>query len=101
MHKILVLYPAGQDDVKFRAHYESKHIPLAQKLPGLLGYRFAFDVKGNRGAESPYYCVFEADFADEATMIAALQSPEGRALGTDVPNYVTIPPIIIHYEAKT
>ena len=100
MHKMLVLYPRGQDDKKFRSHYASKHIPLARKLPGLLACRYSFSLKGVRGAESPYYCVFEADFADEAAMGAAMQSPEGQAVGADVPNYVTVPPVIVHYDIE-
>ena len=100
MHKMLVLYPKGQDDAKFRGHYESKHLPLAAKLPGLLAYRYSFAIEGVRGAESPYDCLFEADFPDVATMGKAMQSPEGQALGADVPNYVTVPPTIVHYEVQ-
>ena len=100
MHKILVLYPHGQDDKKFRAHYESKHVPLCKKLPGMIACRYSFNVAGMRGAEAPYYCVFEADFPDAATMVKALQSPEGAAVGADGPNYATVPPIIMHYEVQ-
>ena len=98
MHKILVLYPKGQDEKKFTDHYESKHIPLAKKLPGLLACRFSYDIKGNRGAESPYFCIFEAEFADEAAMVAAMTSPAGAALAADVVNYVTVPPVIVNYK---
>jgi uncharacterized protein (TIGR02118 family) len=100
MHKMLVLYPKGQDEKKFRAHYESKHLPLAVRLPGLIGWRYSFDIEGTRGAESPYYCIFEADFADVAAMGKAMQSPEGQAVAGDVSNYVTVPPIIVHYEVE-
>jgi uncharacterized protein (TIGR02118 family) len=101
MHKLLVLYPKGQDDAKFRAHYESKHLPLAAKLPGLIAYRYSFAIEGARGAESPYYCLFEADFADVTTMGKAMQSPEGLAVAGDVGNYVTVPPTVVHYEVQT
>jgi uncharacterized protein (TIGR02118 family) len=97
MHKLLVLYPKGQDDKKFRAHYESRHVPLVKKLPGLLSCRYSFAVEGVR-ADSPYYCIFEADFPDAATMGKAMQSPEGQAVAADVPNYVTVPPVMVHYE---
>ena len=101
MHKFLVLYPKGQDDKKFRSHYENVHVPLCRKLPGLIACRYSFAVEGVRGAEAPYYCVFEADFPDAATMVKAQQSPEGAAVAADVPNYVTIPPVIMHYEVKS
>jgi uncharacterized protein (TIGR02118 family) len=95
-----VLYPKGQDDKKFRTHYESVHVPLCKKLPGVIACRYSFAVEGMRGAEAPYYCVFEADFPDAATMMKALQSPEGAAVAADVPNYATIPPTTMHYEVK-
>jgi len=100
MHKLIVLYPKGQDDKKFRAHYEAVHVKLTAKLPGLLAQRYSFAIEGVRGAEAPFYCVFEADFPDTATMARALQSPEGQAVAGDGPNYVTIPPIIMHYEVQ-
>ena len=100
MHKVLVLYPKGQDDKKFRAHYETTHVKLTAKWPGLIAQRYSFAIEGARGQEAPYYCVFEADFADAAAFGRAMQSPEGQAVAADVPNYVTVPPIIMHYEVK-
>jgi uncharacterized protein (TIGR02118 family) len=100
MHKMLVLYPKGQDEKKFRPYYETKHAALVAKMPGLKACRYSFGVKGAPGADVPYYCIFEAEFADEAAMGAALQSPAGQAVVADIPNYVTIPPTIVHYEVK-
>lgn len=97
MHKLLVLYPHPQDETKFRSHYESKHLPLTAKLPGLLASRHSFSVK-SQGGPSPYFCIFEAEFANEAAMGAAMQSPAGEAVVADIPNYVTTPPIVVHYE---
>ena len=65
MHRLLVLYPPPTDPDHFRSYYEDTHLPLAAKLPGLRGYRYSFDVAAGDG-ESPYYCVFEADFDDGA-----------------------------------
>src|SRR3954454_19623226 len=42
-------------------YYEDTHLPLVAQLPGLRGYRYSFDVAAAAG-ESPYFCVFEADF---------------------------------------
>ena len=98
MHKLLVLYPKGQDEKKFRSYYEQTHAPLAAKLPELKACRYSFGIKGAPGAEPPYYCIFEAEFADEAAMGAALQSATGQAVVADIPNYATIAPIIVHYD---
>jgi uncharacterized protein (TIGR02118 family) len=100
MHKLLVLYPKGQNEKKFRPYYEREHASLVAKLPGLKASRYSFSIGAAPGAEVPYYCIFEAEFADEAAMGAALQSPQGQAVVADIPNYVTIPPTIVHYAVK-
>ena len=88
MHRLLVLYPPPTDPDHFRSYYEDTHLPLAAKLPGLRGYRYSFDVAAT-GGESPYFCVFEADFDDAAALSAARASPEGQAVRADIPNYAT------------
>ena len=52
------------------------------------------------GGTSPYFCVFEADFESEATMMAALQSTEGKAVAADVPKYATGGVTMLHYAVK-
>lgn len=99
MHRIAVLYPPQPDPEAFKAYYVATHIPLARKLPGLLAMRYTFDVQA-LGGNSPYFCVFEADFSDAAAMGAALSSPEGQAVAADGPNYARVPPVIIHYPAN-
>lgn len=88
MHRLLVLYPPPTDPDHFRSYYEDTHLALAAKLPGLRGYRYRFDVAAAEG-ESPYFCVFEADFDDAAALSAARASPEGQAVRADIPNYAT------------
>jgi uncharacterized protein (TIGR02118 family) len=100
MHRLLVLYPPPSDPDHFRSYYEGTHLPLAAKLPGLRGYRYSVDVVAGEG-ESPYYCVFEADFDDAAAYRAALESPEGQAVRADVPNYATGGVVVLNYELRT
>ena len=69
------------------------------KLPGLRGYRYSFDVAAAEG-ESPYFCVFEADFDDAAALSAARASPEGKAVRADVPNYATGGAGALNYEFR-
>jgi uncharacterized protein (TIGR02118 family) len=97
MHKLVVLYPPQPDPEKFRSYYTEKHLPLAEKLPGMRAYRYAFDVAAP-GGESPYWCVFEAEFDDVGAMGAAMQSPEGQAVAADVPNYASGDVVMIHYD---
>ncbi|MCW3066471.1 MAG: Ethyl tert-butyl ether degradation EthD [Solirubrobacterales bacterium] len=88
MHKLVVLYPPPVDPAAFRDYYESTHVPLAQTLPGLRSYQYAFDV-GSPAGDSPYFCIFEAEFDDAAALGAAMGSPEGQTVAADVPNYAT------------
>jgi len=99
MHRLLVLYPPPSDPDHFRRYYEDTHLPLAAKMPGLRGYRYSFDVAATEG-ESPYHCVFEADFDDAAALRAARESPEGRAVSADVPNYATGGVVVLDYELR-
>lgn len=94
MHKLLVLYPEPADRAAFAAYYESTHLPLARKLPGMLGSRYSLGVKG---ADSPYFAVFEADFADVDAFRAAMGSAEGQAVAADVPNYATGGAVVVDY----
>lgn len=100
MHKIVVLYPPQPDPDAFKAYYVETHVPLARKLPGLLALRYSFDVQGV-GAPSPYFCIFEAEFADGGAMGAAMGSPAGQAVAADVPNFAAVPPTLIHYAVET
>jgi EthD domain len=53
MHKLLVLYPKGQDEKKFRPYYERQHASLVAKLPGLKASRYSFAIGGAPGADVP------------------------------------------------
>ena len=68
-------------------------------LRGLRGYRYSFDVAAAEG-ESPYFCVFEADFDDAAAMRAAQGSPQGQAIRADVANYATGGAVVLSYELR-
>lgn len=94
MHKLLVLYPEPVDREAFTAYYESVHLPLARRLPGMLSSRYSLGVAGS---ESPYFAVFEAEFADAAALGAAMASPEGAAVAADVGNYATGGAVVVDY----
>jgi uncharacterized protein (TIGR02118 family) len=100
MHKLVVLYPPQPDIERFKDYYLATHIPLARKLPGLLALRYSFDV-ASPGADSPYVCVFEAEFADEAALGAAMGSSEGQAVAADVGNFAQVPPALIVYPVES
>lgn len=45
-----------------------------------------------------FFCVFEATWDDEGSMIEALTSPEGQAVIADVANYATGGYVRLHYD---
>ncbi|WP_216894194.1 EthD family reductase [Nocardia alni] len=99
MHKLVVLYPKPADPDHFRDYYVTKHLPLVRNWPGLLAWRYSFDVAATRG-ETPYFAVFEADFADAAAMAASQASPYGQRAAADVVNYATGGVVVIHYSVQ-
>ncbi|QIM18926.1 EthD family reductase [Leucobacter coleopterorum] len=97
MHKLIVLYPEPTDRVAFEAYYRETHLPLCAKLPGVQSINFSLGV--TPPGDGPYFGVFEASFADEAALSAAMSSPEGRAVEADVPNYATGGATVLTYPA--
>jgi len=100
MHKLVVLYPQPADPAEFERYYRTTHLPLASRMPGMLGHRFSTSISA-KGGDSPFFAVYEADFADHAAMVAALTSPEGQAVESDVPNYAPEGTVVLDYETET
>ena len=99
MHKLVVLYPKPADPDHFRDYYVTNHLPLVARMPGLLAWRYSFDVAATQG-QTPYFAIFEADFADAAAMTAARASPQGQQVSADVANYATGGVVVIHYPVQ-
>jgi uncharacterized protein (TIGR02118 family) len=99
MHKLLVLYNEPKDPAHFRKYYVETHVPLAKKLPGLKSSRYTFDAKALGPGKAPF-CIFEAEFENEAAFTAALQSKEGKAVADDVPNYASGGVTLVHYAVR-
>ncbi|AHH18827.1 putative ethyl tert-butyl ether degradation EthD protein [Nocardia nova SH22a] len=99
MHKLLVMYPEPADPDHFRDYYVNNHLPLVAGMPGLLAYRYSFEVAAAPG-QTPYFAIFEADFADAAAMAASRESPHGRQVSADVANYATGGVVIMDYQVQ-
>lgn len=97
MHKLVVLYPEPNDPDAFIEYYTTTHLPLAAKLPGMVGWRYSIEVSDQPEAKAPYFAVFEAEFENTAAFTAAMSSPEGQAVTADVPNYATGGATVIDY----
>jgi uncharacterized protein (TIGR02118 family) len=101
MYKLLVLYPEPADRAEFINYYESTHLPLASKLPGLRAWRYTTEVAPQAdGSASPYFALFEAEFDDVTAFREAMSSPEGQAVAADVPNYATGGAVVLDYPSN-
>ena len=100
MHTLLILYPPQNEPQAFIDYYESNHLPLVRKIPGLQRFSYGFNLAAMSG-DSPYFCVFEADFLSAEAMGAAMGSPEGQATAADVPNFASSQPIILNFAKAT
>jgi uncharacterized protein (TIGR02118 family) len=98
MHCLTVTYPTPKDAGRFRSYYESTHVPLAKQLPGLKSCSFAYPAALGPGV--PPFCIFQALFADEAAMMAALQSAIGQKVAADVPNYSPDGATLFHFAVR-
>jgi len=99
MHKLLVLYPKPADPDHFREYYVTNHLPLVTRMPGLLAWRYSFDVAAAQG-EAPYFAVFEAEFADAAALTAARASAQGQQVTADIRNYATGGVVVMDYPVQ-
>ncbi|MFE6775405.1 EthD family reductase [Streptomyces sp. NPDC057702] len=99
MHRTLVLYSEPTDPDHFRDYYVNHHLPLVRSWPGVLAWRYSFDVAAAEG-RAPYFAVFEADFADADALAVARASPHGRRLAADVAHYATGGLVVLDYPVR-
>lgn len=97
MHKLIALYHQPADRAQFRRHLVGVHLPIVARFPGLLSYRYGFDLEQAAG-DSPYYALVECEFADEKAMRAALESAAGQEAADDVPNYASAGVTILTFD---
>ncbi len=75
--QLIALYRPPADREVFLHRYRTEHLPLAARMPGLLGIS-AGPVEG-LGLELPYWYMATLDFPDRDTLMASQRSPESRA----------------------
>jgi uncharacterized protein (TIGR02118 family) len=82
MFQLTVLHNIPADRTAFDEYYDSVHLPLAKKLPGVR--RFTV---GRPAAPAPYHVVAVLEWDDEQAYQASMDSPEGQAALADLPNF--------------
>jgi uncharacterized protein (TIGR02118 family) len=74
------MYPWPADPDHFKRHYLERHLPLCRAIPGVLRSHYAFEPNTIEGP-GRWFCIYEAEFVDEAELTAALATPEGLRAG--------------------
>ena len=83
MVKLVAMYKTPADTEAFEKHYFETHMPLVEKMPGLLKSEVS-KLTGMPGAENKYHMMAEMYFEDMDKLNESMASPEGRAAGKDL-----------------
>ena len=102
MHKLIATYKKPADIEAFERHYREVHIPLVDKIPGLLRTVMNRGISPPWGGEPSFYLMVEMQFATEEAFISAMNSPENRAAGKDIRSFaadlVTLTAVRVDYQ---
>lgn len=83
--KLVALYNHPADPAAFDEAYFGTHMPLVQKVPGLLDAKITRLRASLRGAD--YYLMAELYFPDEDAFKAGMNSPEMAAAGENLDSF--------------
>ena len=85
MHKLIALYKQPEDPKAFDEAYFGTHIPLIEKVPGLIKTELTRINHTMRG--DGFYLVGVLYFEDEAAFKAGMTSPEMLAAGENLDSF--------------
>lgn len=86
MVKLVAMYKTPSDIEMFEKHYFENHMPLVEKIPGLIKSEVS-KLKVLPGTETNYYMMAEMYYEDMDAFNAAMASPEGKASARDLVNF--------------
>jgi len=93
MKKLIALYKSPEDVDAFFEHYNKVHLPLVDKVPGLVKVEVT-RIKRTLVGEPGNFLLAELFFTDEESFRTALGSAENAAVGADAmafaPKIVTV-----------
>ncbi len=87
MAKLLVMYAKPNDVTHFTRYFRQKHIPLVKKLPGLRSCTFGLVGQVGDAQQSSFFWVFEGIYDSIDSIQRSHESPEGKAVMADIPNF--------------
>ncbi len=89
MVKLVVLYGSPDDPAAFDEHYNSTHVPLAQKIPNVRRFEAGKVLGTPDGGSPPFYLMAELWFDSAEELASAMGTPEGQETAGDVASFAT------------
>ena len=89
MARIVALYDKPKDPAAFDSYYESTHVDIAQKMPGLRSIELSKGPVVTAAGGASYHRVGTLRFDSWDDLQKAVASPEGQATAADVMNFAT------------
>jgi len=89
MIKLTVLYGHPKDAAAFESYYNSTHMQLAKKMPGVARWELTRFTGSPDGGKPAFYRMAELYFSALEQMETSLQSAEGMAALRDLPNFAS------------
>ncbi|MBA4493407.1 EthD family reductase [Paenactinomyces guangxiensis] len=84
MVKLVALYKQPEELKAFDEHYFNTHLPLTNKMPGLIRANITKFSGTPMGEQSPYYLQADLYFESMEALQNSMQSPEGKAAAKDL-----------------
>ncbi len=101
MAKLIVLYNQPADPAAFDSHYQSVHVPLAKRIPGLDKFTINAGTIMTPAGPSPYHAVAVLAFASMNALQAGLASTEGQAAAADVATFASGGASMLFFDEKS
>lgn len=86
MKKLIALYKLPTDADAFMEHYQTHHLPLVRKIPGLVKTELT-RIERTLMGEQGNFLLAEMIFADADSFKTAMKSSENAATGADLANF--------------
>lgn len=89
MYQLFAFYsqPPEEEREKFEEYYRTVHVPLCQKIPGIVRVEASKFSGAMGGGPAPYYMVAVLTFNNKEEFDAGMATPEGKAVGRDTRNF--------------
>ena len=89
MAKLIAMYKTPADKAAFDRYYNSTHVPIAKKVPGLRQFEVSRGPIVTLDGLAPYHLIATLSFDSVESIRAALASVEGQATAADLGRFAT------------